>query len=244
MLQGCNVTLPKTIPLEDSDDPPPWLYPQPSVNLTLNALDKQQVPHDLFRSSFLALGDSYRNYSFLYTDASKTQEGTGSAIISQNEELLFRLPSYYSVYTGELYAIYQALLFILKNTGKKYAICSDSLNSILAIQKIYPLNPLLRMIRSKLHALGTQRKQLVLIYVPSHVGIVGNEMADSAAKRATTSPDSTTATLPTRGDTKNLLKAVTQRKWQYQWESSNAKLRTVKPDVNIPLRLPPEEDTR
>jgi len=45
-------------------------------------------------------------------------------------------------------------------------------------------NYLIPLLRSKFHSLSTFGFHIQLVWIPSHIGIVGNETVDSAAKRA------------------------------------------------------------
>ncbi|GBM84919.1 hypothetical protein AVEN_23717-1 [Araneus ventricosus] len=68
----------------------------------------------------------------------------------------------------------------------------------------------------------------MLCWVPSHVGIVGNEQADKAAKSAVAPMDMTIPVV----DLKKHVKMLLYSKWQEQWDlEANNKLHAVKPFV-------------
>ena len=79
-----------------------------------------------------------------------------------------------------------ALLITLKyfetnNQWEKIIIHTDSLSAIQALKHTYTTNSLI----IKIHNLAKSlKKEITINYVPSHIGIIGNEEADSAAKEA------------------------------------------------------------
>lgn len=69
----------------------------------------------------------------MYTDASKTVNNIGIAIITENTTISCKLPPECSIYTSETLAIYNAIKYILDNnnqTQNNYLIFSDSFNGI------------------------------------------------------------------------------------------------------------------
>uniref|UniRef100_A0A6P7GBF1 Uncharacterized protein LOC114340154 n=1 Tax=Diabrotica virgifera virgifera TaxID=50390 RepID=A0A6P7GBF1_DIAVI len=68
---------------------------------------------------------------------------------------------------------------------KNLVIITDSLSSVTALNDLYPLHPSLLLIKSALHQLQTIININVnFVWIPSHIGIAGNEEVDSLAKLA------------------------------------------------------------
>lgn len=91
-------------------------------------------------------------------------------------------PSY--IYKAELFAIYYALMYISAHYPcQKICLYSDSLSSIASLLSgNSSSNPsLLRAVVSLVYDSGFN---LLVVWVPSHVGIRGNEDADQAANEA------------------------------------------------------------
>ena len=62
--------------------------------------------------------------------------------------------------------------------------CQTHWQCLLAIGSFYPSHPLAREIVQRLTVLAQTGKRIALCWIPSHVGIDGNELADAAANRA------------------------------------------------------------
>ena len=110
----------------------------------------------------------------------------------------------------------------------KFAVFSDSLSCLQAIQNKQWDNPLILNILNSLHRLITAGTDIIFIWLPSHVGIPGNVKADSAAKAALSLPISNHKVPYT--DFKPLISSYLLSKWQQMWNlESNNKLHAVKP---------------
>lgn len=78
--------------------------------------------------------------------------------------------------------------------------------------------------------LESQRKTTSFVWIPSHIGIHGNELADQAARLAT--EGNTIEDIPIRpDDVKCYLKQKTIEKWQQTWNNTDTQLNRVKPNV-------------
>ena len=79
-------------------------------------------------------------------------------------------------------AIQQALEEIENLEYNYWTIHSDSQSALQAIKSYKPKHPVVQSIQKKLYR-NTQKK-ITFCTVPSHVNIIGNELADKAAKEA------------------------------------------------------------
>lgn len=102
-----NMSFPKFFTANTYYDIPPWTLQAPDIDTTLGIFCKQEVPPNFLRSRFLELCGKYEDANFMYTDASKSTEGVGAAVITSTENYLYSLPRHSSVFTGEIYALYQ-----------------------------------------------------------------------------------------------------------------------------------------
>ncbi|GFW68726.1 RNase H domain-containing protein [Trichonephila clavipes] len=130
----------------------------------------------------------------IYTDGSRLDTGrAGSGIFSNTPgndvKISIRNPDHCFVFRSELIDISDALDHALNSYKDSIWILTDSRNSIKYLNnwpKIMDSTGL--DILSKLVRLG-QRKQVCLQWIPSHVGVPGNEAADELAGRGCDLPN-------------------------------------------------------
>ncbi len=159
----------------------------------------------------------------IYTDGSKNPE-TGSTaaafhIPEVNYTRQFKLNPNLTVFTSELIAIEKALEFnLLQTVYKQTVILTDSMSAIQALNsgqsktrpdKIHKIKQLISITIKK-------GKEINIEWVPSHVGIPGNERADAAATAAHIEGESD-ITLPTPKEIYAVINEKSKLKWQKQW---------------------------
>ena len=88
-----------------------------------------------------------------------------------------------SIYTAEASAIDMALDIAKKSTKTSFLILTDSLSCLKALQHSDNSDTRILKLRLKIDSLLAE-KQITLAWLPSHIGIDGNELADTAAKEA------------------------------------------------------------
>lgn len=130
----------------------------------------------------------------IYTDGSKIpgSKNVGSACVvpKLNLELGKSINSYASIYTAECIALYEATEIALQHDNRNIAIFSDSLSALESLKSSITgihTNPFILKIKSNYIQFKKKNPQneLYFYWIPSHVGIEGNERADIVAKRAT-----------------------------------------------------------
>ena len=133
-----------------------------------------------------------------------------------------------TVFTAELYAIYDCISYINESNQDHFVIFSDSRCALLALQKYLNPNPLVQMIQCHIHS---SPKEIKLCWVPSHVGVPLNEVADELAKGAVSTQRVTTVNLP-RSDHRRVIKYSVTHKWKEKWNNiENNKYREITPHV-------------
>ena len=82
-------------------------------------------------------------------------------------------------------------------------------------------NPLILQLLQKLHHLSCAHKTIHLCWIPTHIGIRGNEAADMAAKESL-DQDITASQVPYT-DLKSHINHFISSKWQERWSSCRDK---------------------
>ena len=88
-----------------------------------------------------------------------------------------------SIFTAEVCAIDLTLNIISKDKHNKFIIFSDSLSGLTSLENKKLENPLIVKLLSRLDSMSNHKK-IILCWIPSHIGVRGNERADSADKSA------------------------------------------------------------
>ncbi|GBM24440.1 hypothetical protein AVEN_41090-1 [Araneus ventricosus] len=141
------------------------------------------------------------NALVLYTDGSKLDSGrTGSSIYARAEDGLvfrcrFRNPDNCSVFRSELLAIREALDFALRFETSDTYILTDSKSSIQYLKNWPKISEKTgQEIISKIVSLS-QKSKVCIQWIPSHVGVFGNEVADLLAKEGSALPSAASGEL-------------------------------------------------
>ena len=172
--------VPATLPL--------WEVESPTIDLSLSETSKTHQPNILSVMAKEKISNM-QHYLQIYTDGSKMSNHVGSAFVLPQLKVTkrYQLKSYNSVFTAELWAIYMCLEYLnsMPSPPIRVAIFSDSKAALLAIQNNSRLHRnLIHDIyhtHNQLHIKGTES---TLVWIPSHLGIRGNDLADRAAKDA------------------------------------------------------------
>ena len=116
-----------------------------------------------------------------FTDGSKDNNKTACAAVLNKTILKKALLMESSIFTAEAHAIDLALNIILKSKHKKFIIFSDSLSVLLSLRNKKIQNHLIIKLLSRLDSMSN-RKEIIICWTLSHIGVRGNERADLAAK--------------------------------------------------------------
>ena len=130
----------------------------------------------------------------------------------------------------EAKAVDLALDFIsICDTNNKFIIFSDSLSVLKAMNHTSSKNPQIQKLLEKCHELLTY-KEIVLCWIPSHIGIQGNEMVDKQAKTSL-SLEPTSFKIPFSNFKPSINKYILEE-WQTSWNNSiGNKLLDIKPTI-------------
>lgn len=187
----------------------------------------------------------------IYTDGSKTESGVGAGIaIYMSGDLIkslkYRLNSRCTNNQAEQWAILKAL----QQVGKIYTevktatIFTDSRITLDSLKNTNIHTALVEEIRQQLTEKKKKQWHIQFCWVKAHVGIRGNETADTLAKEAAASTDTPESydKIPT-SVVKSELEVLSIEKWQREWDQSTKGQITKQyfPDIadrlNIKLNL-------
>ncbi|KAG1682981.1 RNA-directed DNA polymerase from mobile element jockey [Nymphon striatum] len=208
---------------------PPWTMHRPIINFSLTGLKKGTTPSYVYLYKFLEVSDSYHGYHHIYTDGSRQNDEVAAAAISTLTSLSSRLPDKSSIFSAESKALLLALDIVENSTYGRYIILSDSLSCLMALDNMKYSHPTICDILVKLHFL-TESNHVIFCWLPSHVGISGNEKADFAAKSALSLPVDSQS-IYYHDFYMYIFKHILSI-WQSKWDGEiNNKLHAIKPKL-------------
>ena len=162
----------------------PWTKIKPMI-IDITDISKTENSYSIDRIIEEEL-DKY-NAIHIYTDGSKSNNNVGFTVITPNIQISGKLPSEFSVFSSELYAIKKALEFIKYEIGESFVILTDSMSAISSITSNYYDNELVKEIIEELNSIKLLGKLVWLCWIPGHKKVNGNELADIKAKEASKS---------------------------------------------------------
>ena len=133
-----------------------------------------------------------------------------------------RISSKATIFTAEAIAINMALKDIEKSENKRFIIITDSLSCLMALKSSKEKNPIILKLKQKIHTILAKGIEISFLWVPSHVGIAGNEIADELAKASLSDKKIENIKIP-HSDYKPVTAKQFDDKWQNNWnkETSN-----------------------
>jgi len=231
-------------PLQPILHHPTWKLAPCHIDTTLKNIIHRHT-HSLTVQHALAMQfiDQFVDYVKIFTDGSRTPGGlVGSSVCAPllNLERVERLADGATIYTAELHAIGMALMAVpgVAPAAKCFVIFSDSLGAVQSISKGGPLMGPLLSIRQRVDELTGKGIELIIAWVPSHIGIQGNERADFLAKRACLRP---TIDYNIQINISNYIQAIDTHilnRWQAVWDvgPNGRHMHSVEPTVTQKLK--------
>ncbi|XP_062539004.1 uncharacterized protein LOC134207299 [Armigeres subalbatus] len=166
---------------------------------------------------------TYDGYNQIYTDGSKTSGGTAFAVYdkSDGETIAQKLNTSYSITNAELYALKAAVELANSKNYRKVVILTDSSSAcqILRNRKKWEVNFLAWEIVKKMQYLTNHI--ICVQWIPSHVGIEGNDLADRAAVEATRKQQDNFSAL-VLDDVQGLAKSEIFADWNNMYQQQSA----------------------
>ena len=154
----------------------------------------------------------------MFTDGSKDDQAVGAASHSPTDDKVCGLNPKASIFTAESTAIKLALDSVTASSSGKFIIYSDSLSALQAIENMNWEKQDIQDILETLNSLKASHKEIVFCWIPSHVGIQGNETVDELAKIGL-ELDPKQKKLP-HTDFKPAINNMIKRLWQKRWDQT------------------------
>jgi kelch-like protein 2/3 len=232
---------------------PPWVLNTAGITDTIAPFSKSEQPLQLATLAKEKLHNDFEGFLKVYTDGSKLDNGqVGCAFVIPELSVTKtnRLNNFVSVFSAELFAIQQALEYVeqLPQTDR-IVIFSDSKSALQALRNPTSRNrvTISEKCRLTIHRMIERGASVCLCWIPSHVGILGNEMADSAAKEAAAMPDVTDSIGLSVSEAYSRLKLFCKTKWNSLFSATAQEKNWVDPDsvhsafqvFNLPRRILP-----
>jgi ribonuclease HI len=168
--------------------------------------------------------ESENNY-FIFTDGSKTPQGTGFAAVLTNRsrDVIIHKESLHiscTIFEAEALAIRTALEKLIPNLPRDavISIFSDSKSVLAALNTYNQTTPTVAKIQELTINLA-DKYSIRFLWVPGHLGVPGNEMADTHARQAASSSNTDSAPHLTWQNIKTALLKYHQDKWKAEWEN-------------------------
>ena len=220
---------------------PIWQSEENDVCFDLCSYDKSTTTPSFFKSKFSSeILPKYIDYRHIYSDGSKTEDRAAYGISSTVGTKSKRINNDSSIYTAEMEAIKHILQSIMNRTryGNEFVIFSDSKSVLESIAIQETKNPIMINILDLLQQLKNRKIDIKFCWVPSHVGIRGNERADQLAKNGLNSNSEPSQFKIPFTDYIPKVKTYIKHLWQKRWDDKHNHDRVIKLHYIVPTITP------
>ncbi|CAL4072958.1 unnamed protein product [Meganyctiphanes norvegica] len=226
-LRGWNINKDTDIRYIRLPSAPPWSKRINVETELLEEIDKENCKEQAREVSERTICHRYGEHLKLFTDGSKSGNSTTSAMwvphTEQGEHWKLHKGQARSIMGAELYAIYKALHWTVVNWAilptDKVVILTDSKSGLQGINKhsTKRYSYIIDQIKKTAATLQDINITVCLQWIPSHVGIRGNEQADEWANRAHNLQVETETPLDLT-EAKSLITEQQNKVWQQHYE--------------------------
>ena len=214
-LKNCDIDIKKVQILPQQPVIPPWEHMEASFDINYTSYTKKENPNIVAVEAKCNLSEKYQYYLKVFTDGSMSETGDsgfGFYIPALDVKKSFYIGKKFSIFTAELYAILMALHCICNTKYDLYQIliCVDSMSVLNVLQSwdCRTRPDIVFEIKFLVHTLKSRGLHIVFTWVPSHVNIFGNEVADKLAKQGTDVNNEKTIRVPLNLSCKELCNII------------------------------------
>ena len=209
-----------------------WNYPEIPTDMTIKenmkCSKKETDPIKLKNETLEHINNNYPTHKLIYTDGSKLEETVGAGFYcSDGHEETVRITDNTSITTAEQQAVLMALKHINnEHKNEKIAICTDSLATIKSINndRHQSRQDITDQIQKE-HKIATEqnRNTIAILWIPSHIGIIGNDKADTLANRGRQKETKQEIRLGPGEIKCKIKRELTQKLFQKSWDENITK---------------------
>ena len=211
---------------------PPYTLELPPLCPGITSYPKSRTSALRMRALFNDHIAAHAHDCAVYTDGSKDGEGVAFSVVLEQRVLKRKLPAQASIFTAELKAILAALALVVGRDNRTYIIYSDSQSALESICDAFSRHPVVREVHRWLSLIQHSGKTVNFCWVPGHVGVSGNDLADAAAREANSSQGLVPPLPLPHKDYYPCFNFFIQSKWLEEWRTIRGnKLRNLKEDV-------------
>ncbi|GFT92404.1 putative RNA-directed DNA polymerase from transposon X-element [Trichonephila clavipes] len=215
---------------------PPWDIQIFNYHNPFSGYDKADTAAVIYQQLFSFHRNKYSKYIPVYTDGSKTAAHVGCGVIFNNTILSFSLHNSMSVFSAELTAILVALQHLIVSNHRHFCVYTDSMSALESLHfSTEHRHPTVIEILLLLRKLERKGFDVIFSWVPGHVGILGNEQADTAARSMSGHMQRPVCYRDLKTSTQNYIHRVWQETWDQQILN---KLHNIHPSTSHWAALP------
>ena len=204
---------------------PPWKLPVVEYCKCIPN-PKKDIPTEVMRLTFLEHLECHKGSTLIFTDGSKSSAGVGFGVVFPDFTRSGSMPTQASIFTAECYAILTALKEGMVHSNRDFVILCDSLSVLQAMGHFNPVHPIVIEILEWLYLLENRGKNIRFCWVPAHVGVGGNEKADSLAKQVVGDLVRNNFSLPFK-DMYPIIQSIVRDIWNFSWELENQTMNEI-----------------
>lgn len=158
---------------------PTWRDKRIKIDKSMHIHKKDTLNAETWQKLYRELSDKYKNKNIYFTDGTKMNGKVAYAVTDgQNLIKSGRIHDESSVLAAEMRAV---ILAVHMHPEEEVIVMTDSLSTVNLVESLNQRNNNCRYI---VNLINSVKKKVTLVWIPSHQGIAGNEMADKFAKEA------------------------------------------------------------